>query len=95
MTSPPPEPLDAPAEDAKPARPTRRPIERSCYVHEDDAFAPAPPGARCRSRYVTRFGTFANGYMRRDHSLDKDGRCIFCGSIPLAAVRPAASFRRR
>lgn len=85
-TSPPPEPIDAPAEDAKPARPTRRPIERSCYVHEDDAFASAPPGARCRSR---------SGYMRRTHTVDSDGRCIFCDVVPLAAVRPAASFRRR
>ena len=85
-TSPHPEPIEAPAEDAKPARPTRRPIERSCYVHEDDAFAPAPAGCVCRSR---------SGYMRRAHTVDADGRCVFCDVVPLAAVRPAASFRRR
>ena len=81
-------PLDTPPDpgtDEPRTRPTRRPIERSCYVHEADAFARVPPGCVCRSR---------SGYMRRTHTVDADGRCIFCDVVPLAAVRPPASFRK-
>lgn len=79
------EPEPQPDPDARPAR-VKRTIERSGDVAEEDAYAPAPSGCVCRSR---------SGYMRRAHTVDADGRCVFCDVVPLAAVRPAASFRRR
>ena len=71
--------------DPEAPRPHKRTkAELSCYVAEEDRYAPAPAGCVCEDR---------TGYLRREHDFDRDMKCIWCGKGP--AIRPAVSYRRK